>query len=193
MGTTKPPMKLAGTFLLILCLGTTLRAQEAYDRDLRVDPSEVPIDAVSFVTSIGFTQKVKWFEEHAADGITYEAKSKLHQTKYSIEFFADGELKDVEFDLDPSQLTSEVTRSLDTLFERFRIIQLQVQVEDEPAVLWEMIRNETPSVPKNAHYEIVINGIRNGLRNLYEVLLDVQGMLIAIEPVRMKNTAHLDF
>jgi hypothetical protein len=149
-------------FLLLLMLGSaclaSAYAQVKFERESRVNFSEVPQAARSFVDSCCPGQKkIKWYREESQDGLSFEAKFQDWRGRYSIEFDSLGQVWDVEKKVKlrklPLAIKANILRPLDSLYDSYRITKLQLQWSSPREDLAQSAKAEDSSAQA---YEIVL-------------------------------------
>jgi hypothetical protein len=183
--------------LLVFAGPDTLQAQEAADRDFRIDASAAPPNAQAFIRACSFTGKIKWFEEHSGEEITYEAKTKHNKRAYSIEFFPDGKIKDAEIDIDtediPGHAMDPIRSFLAGEYTNYRIIKAQVQWTADADILLELIQAGQSKKAFTTQYELVLVGMKRGQRIGYEYLFSDTGAVLRIMHLLPNEIDHYRF
>ena len=119
-------------FLIFTVFVPSFLFAQKVERERRVPGSEFPAFAHQYLLD-SFPGDVKWkfYEEISKDGRTYEAKGRVMGYPYSVEFFPDGSLMDVEKTIRLSELPSAVRadfeRDLSDTYQKFRILRVQIQ------------------------------------------------------------------
>ncbi len=164
-------------FCLFSCLFlfNTLSAQKV-EREKRVDSSEFPSLALDYLDKhFEGRRKVKLYQETSTDSITYEAKLKWNKSRYSVEFFSNGQLMDIEklinFRDIPSFAKEKITQHWKEHFQKYKITRCQEQTSD-----------------KGLRYEIEVNGKDKEGRALYEYLFDEKGAFIQKREILLRTT-----
>ena len=174
-------------------------AQEAekFEREQRMDPVEVPQTARTFVDSIHFQKRVKWYLEESLTGHSVEAKVRREGLLYSIEFDTLGRLEDIEVDIRkreiPANTLAAIEAALDQDFSRFRFKQIQTQWTGNRTVL--LAKTRSPQEPEDVvlRYEIVVKGRDESGMHWYEYLFSDSGEPIQRSRIVFQNTDHLDY
>jgi hypothetical protein len=173
------------------------QSQNKFEKEERINFSEVPAKAKSFFAELKLENKAKWYREFSEDGISYETKTKLHKTLYSIEFDSAGNLRDVEYIINFNHLNKNIKRKLeaqlDSLFRKYRIIKTQQQYTGEPEVLTQLVNTRKSNEPYTVKYEIVLSGKKESYRKKYELTADSLGAIISIGrviPPEMNNLIY---
>ncbi len=173
------------------------QSQNKFEKEERINVNEVPDKAKSFFAELKLENKAKWYREFSEDGISFETKTKLHKTLYSIEFDSAGNLKDVEYIIDFNHLNKNTKRNLenqlDSLYKKYRIIKTQRQYTGKPEVLAQLINSQKSNEPYTVKYEIVFSGKKESYRKKYELTADSTGKIISIGrviPPEMNNLIY---
>ncbi|MEZ4942235.1 MAG: hypothetical protein R3D58_15260 [Saprospiraceae bacterium] len=187
---------------LFLCLAAllplaTAAGQTKYEREYRIKTQAVPAPARQFVDSLAFRKKVKWYFEENLRGNSIEAKVCRDKKRFSIEFDTSGVLQDIEIqhrwtDI-PEHTRNQITATLDSLFVRHDIRKIQIQYAGDRSALFKLAQNQQPAKAYTTRYEMVVKGKKpDGLR-LYEITLDENGALRALEEIVFKNSDNLEY
>lgn len=185
--------------LLLSCMLTcfSLYAQEKLEKERRIQPSEVPAAAQSFIDSCMFTGTIKWYAEEELDGTSVEAKLKEVGYRYSIEFDTQGQIEDVEIERDPDQLSPWVIDSMRAYLSRttmkYKIKRMQVQWTGDRQALIMLIRAGQTHMPHTIKYEVEIKLRDDEGRHMYEYLFTAGGEFIQRRRVIYRTTDHLDY
>jgi hypothetical protein len=170
------------TFLLVLVLACKSFSQEKFEKEYRIQEDKVPEKAKSFVNKFQFDKKIKWFAEESQDGKTIEAKSYLEEYKYSIEFLENGNLIDVEKEVEftelPKSLQQKIKNSLASKYEKFKIKKLQIQYKGNKEDVLKTILNDNKIEAVLVHYELVIKATKDKESKRYELLIDRNGLIL---------------
>ncbi|MEZ4934623.1 MAG: hypothetical protein R2788_21160 [Saprospiraceae bacterium] len=73
-----------------------IHAQVKYEKESRLKEKDVPSIALDFIDSLAVKKKVRWYLEEGFNRTSVEAKFKMDNRKYSIEFDTIGNLEDIE-------------------------------------------------------------------------------------------------
>ena len=185
-------------FLLFLFLTTAanLSAQDKFEHEQRIDATEVPARAVDFVATFAPSRKVRWYEETSERDTTIEAKTKVADRWYSIEFHRWGALEDVEVKVPYPELPAPVRDSIcEQLYrqtERFRIAKTQIQYSGAPALVRQAALGDAPGAV-TVRYELVVRAQTEAGSEALEFLFDEQGNQLSRKTIIYNNTDHLDY
>lgn len=181
-------------FTLLLC--HTLSGQIKFEKEKRVKSQEVPELAIAFLSQLDFKAKHKWYKEHSQEGTSYEVKFKENRYCYSLEFDASGKFLDMEKEIMFKNLstntTTEIKKSLDTIFKKWKIIKIQEQYIN-PSSVKKSIKLDHASNIKPDNYEIVIKGIRHEEKKYFEVILDAHFDLSTILEIIDRPIQNMEF
>jgi len=182
-------------FFLFLFIQTY--SQDKVEKEYRIQPSEAPEKAVSFINeTYPDATKVKWYLEESEDRKSYEAKLKWDNNKHSVEFDLQGAIEDIEITAKPINIHKEVLKELESelagSFDKFKIRKIQIQYSGSEEQLSRAIRFlDYKQVLKK--YEIVIEGKKDRNIDLWECLFDADGKLLSKRRIIEKPTNNLDF
>ena len=182
---------LALAFLLPL-----FTAGQKFEKEYRIEPEEVPENALQFIHSPDRDLSEKWYYEESQGGSSVEAKFK-HQNKWhSVEFDTLGNLQDIEVEADFSELPvtvkSAVQNSLRTNYSKYNIRKTQIQYSGN-IVSFSDYMKRTKSEQYDIRYEMVVKAKKNGKWNLYEISFNHCGELEKTEQIILRNTDNLEF
>ncbi len=187
---------------LLLCwlgmLAGPMAAQYKYERESRIDAEEVPEKARAFFEEIQPTAKDKWYREENLQGSALELKMRKDGTRYSIKFTEEGEIVDLEKEVEwraiPKEVREEIEEELEEEFDRYRIEKIQEQYRGKAKHLIAYIQTgQQRKVKKSLQYEIVLKGKREGKYHLYEAVFDREGDDESIERILTPRTDNMEF
>jgi hypothetical protein len=107
-------------------------SKQKKEREEKITLDLFPKNAVDVVTVIGYARKkVTYYRETDGKTLSYEAKLRYQDRKYSIEFDKNGLLEDVELDSRkrriPKEALFKISKTLDSIARRYRIEKVQEQ------------------------------------------------------------------
>jgi hypothetical protein len=111
---------------------TKAQSEQKLEQEEKIAAVLFPKNAAKTVNEIGYARKkVTYYRETDGDKISYEAKLKYQDRKYSIEFDLNGVLEDVEIDFRkrkiPVNVRAKINKILDTVARKYRIEKVQEQ------------------------------------------------------------------
>ena len=149
-------------------------AQEKFEKEYRINVSEVPKSAVDLIENWNFSSKVKWFAEESNDGKSFEAKVKFKGSMHSIEFSENGTILDVEKEVKFSKLSKDVQQNIEKSllknFQKFSIQKVQIQFLGSESEIFNAVFKQTNTL-ENTNYEIELKGKKSDEYFMYEVLV----------------------
>ncbi|MEL6593167.1 MAG: hypothetical protein AAFQ68_23920 [Bacteroidota bacterium] len=191
------PICLLSLLLLSLLSSQAQQGDTKFERESRVKPVEVPASAQDFVKGCQFAQRVRWYREESQSGLSYEAKVKSEQGRFSIEFDESGQLQDVELTQDWDQVPEKARLAIQSYllkrFTRHRIQKIQLQWTGPEATLQALIRQEATNELYTQKYELVIRAQDQADTQWYEMLFSASGQLENAATFRLRNTDNLDY
>ncbi len=194
--TTKTILYFLSGLAFLLPLATAA-GQTKYEREYRIKTQAAPAAARQFVDSLHFQKKVKWYFEENLRGNSIEAKVCRDKKRYSIEFDTSGVLQDIEIQHRWNDISahtqSRITATLDSLFVRHDIRKIQIQYSGDPKALFKLAQNQQPAAAFTTRYELVVKGKKPDGVHLYEITLDEQGALHALEAIVFRNSDNLEY
>jgi hypothetical protein len=172
-------------------------AQEKYEKESRLKPSEVPAEAMAFIEDLDLPVKVRWYLEEGLQTRSVEAKFKFQKAWYSVEFDTLGAIEDVEVEVKPGKLPSPV---LDAVAKRlkedcsgYRINKTQIQYLGEKEALKSIIRTSKVGEDVTTNYELIVRCSNDKGVNLFEYLFDASGEVLSLARIIFKNSSHLEY
>ncbi len=177
-------MKFIKYFFLffILFLSQIIFAQFKYEKEVRLKPSQVPIEMYDYVKSLVPSTKVRWYLEYGFDNKTYEAKFKHQGQTYSVEFFDNGLLKDVEILIAVSDIEAALFEKIDAKLRAelsdYRIIRLQRQILASSDDIVQYFNDKSILYKLTQNYEIVVWTRTNKAILSYEYLFDTHAEIV---------------
>jgi hypothetical protein len=177
-------------------LGGFCFSQEKIEKEVSVKAQDVPLAAREWLTdAFESTKNPKWFLEYSQTGKSFEAKFRFQDHFYSVEFDSIGNVKDVEIEIDQSEVASEVWKEINTYFEthyeQVKVEKIQRQFTGSPEDLEDFF-DENEQERLTVKYEIVFQG-KNGHWELWEAFFDDLGRFESILKVQIRPNDNLIF
>jgi hypothetical protein len=173
------------------------KAQFKYEREFRIKYEQIPLAARYFIDSIGPTAKIKWYKEIGINSVSYEAKFKFRNKKYSVEFDTLGVLQDVEYIIKKKAINpiiyEQIEQTLDSLYQKWKIQKIQLQYKGQSKDILMAIHQEKNSHQITTSYEIVVRGKAQGIVQLYEISFSEQGVMNNISQIIQNKADHLEY
>jgi hypothetical protein len=172
-------------------------SQEKIERESRVKVHQIPELALSFIDSLSIERKIKWYREEKINGVSFEAKFRMNQTKYSIEFDTLGNVEDIETERKkqslPESLQATIMSTLKKECLSFKLEKIQLQFSGSRLILFsELTQTPAPGKPIT-RYEIVVRCKSVQKTVLYEYLLSETGDVISQFEIVFKPSSHLEY
>ena len=171
--------------------------QIKYEREYKLDKSEIPILAQSFVDSCQFSSKVKWYGEESQKGRSIEAKTKDQGEKFSLEFDLEGKIQDAEWEIKEEQIETKILtiikQELGREFSKYKIQKIQIQWTGSAISLINLIRKRSSNENYIQKYECVIKGRKAKATAMYELLFGPEGKLEYMAKIQTRNTDNMDY
>ncbi|KPM47401.1 hypothetical protein [Jiulongibacter sediminis] len=180
---------------ILLFAGTSLFAQQKFEKELRVPESEVPARALDFAESLCPDSRLKWYKETGLSSKSFEAKTKYQGKKYSVEFSLNGELEDVEVEVKSKELSNSLLKSIDDQFDvdfqKHRLKKIQIQYSGtEPDVL--QFFSQSLGIDRlQINYEVVVSAKKGETFGFYEYLFSSRGRLLKKSEIILKMTDNI--
>lgn len=187
-------------FLCALCClaflldADTCIGQTKYERELRIQPNQVPPSAISYIDSLrSDPQKIKWYKEIRIEGHSYEAKFKFEKYKYSIEFDSTGVLEDVEKTIDWHEVSPDIQQAIcDHLYAHYDIHKIRnIQLHYAGSSIRDL--NSLEDLSDIAAYELVIDVRKDGVRSTRQISFGVNGSLISTFTIINRLSDNMEF
>ena len=185
------------TFILFIILSWQGYSQYKYEKELHINVSDVPVNALAFVDSLDFNTKVRWYKEMSYDKISFEAKTRYKGEKHSIEFAENGSFEDLEIEIKanriPAGVLSGIKEYLNSEFKKFSIQKVQIQYTGDPELILEFFWNKNNMDVIKIHFEIVISTRLDGSFVMFEYLFSQKGDFIHRTQITLKMTDNLEY
>lgn len=191
--------KLLPILVIVISQVTILSGQLKYEREYRLDKSQVPEQALQFVEALKLNSKVKWYKEENLKTNSIEAKTKYQSQKYSIEFDTSGIIEDIEIEIPwPAILPDPRTAILqyfEANFDKHKIYKVQQQFSGNAASLLQIPSSQPIQSTDDIllRYEIVAKVKRQKNYQKLELLFSDKGELIQQSIILLKNTDNLEY
>ncbi|HKK87245.1 MAG TPA: hypothetical protein VJ917_00260 [Saprospiraceae bacterium] len=132
----------------------------------RIRQDDFPVKAIQYLEeNYGLEGKIKWYTEESGEQKSYEAKFSREQQLYSVEFYEDGSLMDVEIEISyediPAESRSLIEKKWDHDFRKSRVRRVQQQESE-----------------LGRRYEIIVRGKKDKNTELYEYLFESDGQFV---------------
>lgn len=181
------------TIYILAGIATGAFGQVKYEREARIKPSNIPPKAMMFIKPLGTELKIRWYEEESHLGRSYEAKTKIQGSLYSIEFDSSGQLMDIEKRLHTREVSDELSekirKAFEPIFDRYKILKIQEQYLTDELDL----PNFLLSNPIFQFVECSVRGERQGEISDYEILLTASGEIVQILKDVGRSSDNLEF
>lgn len=193
-------MLLKSSLVLLICMLFTYadsKGQTKFEREYRMNPDEVPEEALTFIKLCFPENSIKWYTEESQDGKTIEAKTRYQNHKYSIEFDLLGNVLDVErtirFKTLSPIIAKNICTSLDSVFLKYKIVKTQMQWKADKEVIQQLVQKSNIQGDYQLQYELILKGKKEKGYQSYEVLLSKSGRVIKVLPIAQRNSDNIEF
>jgi hypothetical protein len=188
---------LLGTLAMLLYLNSSLSyAQEKQEQEFRIDDSEVPEAASSFIAKVPVKKSFRWYKEKNGSLVTFEAKGRWNRHEISIEFNDAGVIEDIEITQKmrsiPQAVRERITAVLKEESSRYRIKKMQYQFVGKPEVLLALLMRDSLE-QLSSNYELVVQVKVDNAYHIYEYLFDNSGKLTQRLEVMERNSFNIQF
>lgn len=174
-----------------------LNAQQKYEKESRLKEKDVPSAAIEFIDSIGTGENIKWYLEEGLNRTSIEAKFKLNDKNYSIEFDTLGNLEDAEIQIKWDDIQKSVRDSISSQLnhdcEKLKIRKVQTQYSGDLKSILSSLRNNKENNHVVIRYELVVKCNANGNVSLFEYLFSSEGQKISSSQIVFKNSSNLEY
>lgn len=182
----------------LLLVGTThMIAQQKYEREVRIQATDVPADALNFVNNSPIDSKIKWYREIGLDTNSIEAKTKYNGQRYSIEFSENGVLEDIEVEIkarDLEQTTFDsLKKTIENAYGDFKLEKIQLQYTGNPELLKTVFDTSTVPDAIIIKYELVISSKESGTFKRFELLFNEALELESTTEIITKNNINIEY
>jgi hypothetical protein len=186
-------------FLFLICfwIHQPILAQEKFEKESRLKPSEVPGNALDFMNTLDLGVKIKWYWEEGLDRTSVEAKFKQRRKSFSVEFDTLGQIEDVEVEVGSKEIPKAVSDAIAIRLkedcQRYRLEKIQIQYIGRDDLLGELIQFSETADELLINYELVVRCQNEQGVNLYEYLFDSNGKVLSMAKIIFKNSSHLEY
>lgn len=197
-GVSTLPEKFAIVLSLLFLFSFHGFTQSKYEKEFRIQAENVPSRALSFVDSLTFDSKVKWYKEIGIDIKTIEVKAKLKKERHSIEFSETGTFQDVEIEVKPNKIpdstNSKITRFLTLEHKKYKIEKVQIQYTGDRNVVLNFLRsNRNNSACITVNYEVIISTKMDGNYLILEYLFSETGEYVQRNQIISRRKDTLEY
>ena len=188
-------------FSYILCFScfyfNSVFSQFKYEKEYRIKNDEIPDNIKSYLNTVAFKNKIKWYKEEGLSKYTYEAKTSHNNLNFSIEFDSVGIIEDVEIQINwkniPELAKKNIEFYLNKVYQKKKIIKVQIQFTGKPENLIKIIKDRELKQGLIKKYEIVLKGKENKKFQMIEYLFTNEGKFENKAIIMMKNTDNLEY
>ncbi|WP_304232461.1 hypothetical protein [Jiulongibacter sediminis] len=181
--------------LFFIFSGSTLFAQQKFEKELRISEAEVPAKSLDFAQSLLPDSRLKWFKETGLSTQSFEAKTKYQRKKYSVEFSLDGKLEDVEVEVKSKELSESVLDTIQDQFEedfqKYRLKKIQIQYSGDQLDVLQFFNQCLGNDRLQINFEVVVSAKKEDSFGLYEYLFNSRGELLKKSEIILKMTDNI--
>ncbi len=190
-----PIRHLSLLFAFVIAAGHAF-PQKKFEKEYRLHGKKVPDRALQFIRSLPETGKVRWYKEEGLTRWTVEAKFRIGENQYSVEFDSLGNLEDVELlasmqDL-PGGAREKLLAQLSSGCRNYRIKKVQIQYSGSMDLLRECIITHDPLPEVRINFEIVYHCRSAGHVRMFELTTGDDGAILRRDEIMPKNTDNLE-
>ena len=191
-------MRLIKCILCFSCLYINFAfTQVKFEKEYRIKEDNIPENIKSYLNTITFKNKIKWYKDEGLSKYTYEAKTFHDNLNFSIEFDSLGIIEDVEFKIEwksvPELIKKNIDFYLDSIYQKKKIIKVQIQYTGKPESLINILKDLNQNQRLTRKYEIVLKGKENKKYQMMEYLFSDEGKFEDKAIIIMKNTDNLEY
>ena len=160
--------------LVFISLGILKAQAQKIEVEKRISSEEFPGPALDYLAQhFPEAKRSKFYQETSKDGTTYEIKLRSGGFRYSVEFFPDGTLMDIEKEIKFSSIPPE-TRALmqdqwEKDFKKFKVKRCQEQTS-----------------VRGVRYEIEVKGTTKQSPALHEYLFEQNGHFVKADRILLR-------
>jgi hypothetical protein len=197
-GISFQPLKSAFVLCVFFLFSFQGFSQQKFEKESRIKAEDVPPGALSFVDSLTFDSRIKWYKETGLDYITIEAKAKINNERHSIEFGENGIFQDVEIEVMPDKIpetaNSKITEILSQRHKKYKVEKVQIQYTgDRNTVLGFLRNNRMNPEGITINYEVVISTKMDGNYLTLEYLFSESGEYEQSSQIISRRKDTIDF
>lgn len=185
------------SFLLILLTVVDGFGQYKYEKESRINSSELPFQLNLDFNAYAGVKRLKWYKEYNVDQVHYEAKFRYHGADYSVEFDSLGLLEDVEVLYRSKDLAAQkrisIEQYLNTNYRKWKITRLQKQYLLDVKTLDLALKDVALLSDLEHQYELEIGVFENGVQVNYELLFNFAGTCINTREIVNESLLNLEF
>lgn len=194
----KTPLLYSAIVVFLMLVGNThVMAQQKYEREVRIQATDVPADALNFVNSSPIDSKIKWYREINLNTTSIEAKTKYKRHRYSIEFSENGILEDIEVEIKVRDLNPEIIKKIRATIEKshgnFKLEKIQLQYSGNKDLLKRVLDNKPIPDALTIKYEIVISSKESDTFKRFELLFNEALELESTTEIITKNNINIEY
>lgn len=191
-------MRLFTCILCFSCLYFNFAyTQVKFEKEYRIKENKIPENIKSYLNTITFKNKIKWYKDEGLSKYTYEAKTFHNNLNFSIEFDSLGIIEDVEFKIEwesiPDLTKKNIDFYLDSIYQKKKIIKVQTQYTGKPENLINILKDRNQNQRLTRKYEIVLKGKENKKYQMMEYLFSNEGKFEHKATIMIKNTDNLEY
>jgi hypothetical protein len=182
--------------LLLIIFSPPLLAQSKLEREFKIKETAVPQSAREFISSCGFTDKIKWYREENGTIVSFEAKTRKKKNNYSIEFSETGVLEDAEVLSRLKWLNKDIILAIESAlsaeFRRYRIEKMQIQYSGADGAILNAILSGI-SGDCLVRYELIVAGTSAAEHGHFEMLFSEKGVLLERTKLAKRGTENIEY
>lgn len=188
-------------FITCLLATSALLAQEVkreFEKSITRD--EVPAKALEIAAPmIEDADNLRYFYEQNTGGEFYEIKLLRENRYFSIEFYQDGRLMDIEELVPLGDIREEARELIQSYFEenfrRYRLTRIQIQYSDDlpDRVVRGVMNKNTDDLRIRYEIEAIVKGGEEDLFGPYEFLFDEKGELLNSREIEERATDNVRY
>lgn len=162
--------------LLFICLANLASMAQKIEFEKRIPADAFPNKALEQIEQdFPYAKKLKLYQEISSDSITYEAKFCYNRARYSVEFFEDGKLMDIEKKIKYNTIPAEARKTIEQQWNqdmrRFKVVKCQEQTST-----------------LGIRYEIEVKGKAENNMDYYEYLFEADGTFVQKSKIILRPT-----
>jgi hypothetical protein len=183
--------------VLFLVSFSPVFSQEKFEKERRIKVEEVPPKALSFMDSLHFQPKIRWYLEEGISNKSVEAKFRRNQARYSVEFNEMGEIEDIEKEIEWEDIDLKVRQSMNQQLgmdcTKYKKTRVQRQFTGSRQELFAWLNHGQKDQNTVIKYEIVVRCRKGRQVDLYEYLFDAEGEFVTRSKIVFRKSSHLEY
>lgn len=175
-------MKIKHLFLLvIICIFKFSAFAQKIEKEKLINKNKFPDKALKYLNQHFDQQKgIKYYREKTEDSVFYESKFNCNGEFFSVKFYTNGVLYDIEKIINKEQISDEAWKKINTKF-------------DHDFKRWKVTKIQKRFYDNSEEYEIIAEGKLKKQVKVFEYHFSEEGIFLSKEEVEGRFTDILFF